>query len=1025
MEYVLFQKVDLVMIHSYKDYSNRRVRVFISSTFKDMQNEREILVNSVFPRLRKQFENRMVDIIDVDLRWGIPSDITEDFSIIDICIDEVDRCKPFFLGMVGSRYGYVPDSNSLPPLSSKVSDMIGDVHGISITEMEIRAGVKNASASTLSFHIRDSSEPDDDQRLTELKNKLESYGCFHYVSYVEFENQVYSVLCDSINSYFPEIPLYPFGDKFYFNHLCTLKSKNESYVQNDDFINDITSLILNSPIVYLYGSKGLGKTALISRLIYKIGEELNRDVFFHYCGNGQESSELSNIEQRLASYISHRANSDSTESRIKEMLISVDSELFVFIDAIDQLKTLQNISSVLYDISSSNPLVHIIFSGIDKICWGNFSKIMLEELSDGQVHSIVKDNLIKCGKKIEDKHIALLVGNRSCHNPLFLTAIMNLIRTYGSFDSLNQYVCNISKINTLDSIFDEIYQKLLARLSLFKTTSDVADRIMALLVYSYDGLKESEISSISSAPTVARVSVIASLELFISDYNGRLKINHDLFRDSIRKKVSHLESETHTSIIDYFSSHLCEQHSYAELFYQYLVMDEPDSIVNLISKNNAIINAMSIDRSLVIRCFNRIKSKQQKVPTVLSEMQIPDRSVISRVLVDSGCFIACIDYSGLIIDSIKGKERLSVLGDVARSEYKLGLDGFNKSKSTYRSIILEYSSIYPNDSLGLCEYRLKYAIACVSSGDVGTAIQEYCKIINTYKEYDTDDATSSWAMGNLASCYYRIGKLKQAEPLYLKSIEIRKKLYGDSSPEVAWEYCYYWSYLVKTMQYSQALNIAKSALEVYQNVYGVDSVETAWCLLNLACSQYYVGDVRDSMVSLRKSIELNDSVISKEKRPHAYSLTAYNNLSILLYTTGDHIKGKQLMEWTIKQKYEKIGLHPYTANSLISLGSMVSDRDEKMSCYLKAREILNKTYGRQSPDLYLSDLLLKNFCQSSTSIENDYVFDYSGQDVERAILSHHRGECLETEGTVVLSYNNGSELMLLDSTSNFASIQKS
>ncbi len=50
---------------------NRVVRVFVSSTFRDMQKEREELVKQVFPHLRKLCEDRGVVWGDVDLRWGV------------------------------------------------------------------------------------------------------------------------------------------------------------------------------------------------------------------------------------------------------------------------------------------------------------------------------------------------------------------------------------------------------------------------------------------------------------------------------------------------------------------------------------------------------------------------------------------------------------------------------------------------------------------------------------------------------------------------------------------------------------------------------------------------------------------------------------------------------------------------------------------------------------------------------------------------------------------------------------------
>ena len=50
---------------------NRQIRIFISSTFQDMQVERNYLIEKVFPKLRLEASKREVSIVPVDLRWGI------------------------------------------------------------------------------------------------------------------------------------------------------------------------------------------------------------------------------------------------------------------------------------------------------------------------------------------------------------------------------------------------------------------------------------------------------------------------------------------------------------------------------------------------------------------------------------------------------------------------------------------------------------------------------------------------------------------------------------------------------------------------------------------------------------------------------------------------------------------------------------------------------------------------------------------------------------------------------------------
>jgi WD40 repeat protein len=89
----------------------KTVRVFISSTFRDMQTERNHLVRKVFPELKERCRKRHVQLIDVDLRWGVTQDEAEGGGALDICLDEIDTCRPYFLGLLGQRYGYIPPNH--------------------------------------------------------------------------------------------------------------------------------------------------------------------------------------------------------------------------------------------------------------------------------------------------------------------------------------------------------------------------------------------------------------------------------------------------------------------------------------------------------------------------------------------------------------------------------------------------------------------------------------------------------------------------------------------------------------------------------------------------------------------------------------------------------------------------------------------------------------------------------------------------------------------------------------------------
>lgn len=89
------------------------VRIFVSSTFKDMDVERDALRNIVVPRLNDFFIGQRVNVQLVDLRHSVETDLKltpeeREERVYSICMDEIDACQPFFLGLVGHRYGWIP-----------------------------------------------------------------------------------------------------------------------------------------------------------------------------------------------------------------------------------------------------------------------------------------------------------------------------------------------------------------------------------------------------------------------------------------------------------------------------------------------------------------------------------------------------------------------------------------------------------------------------------------------------------------------------------------------------------------------------------------------------------------------------------------------------------------------------------------------------------------------------------------------------------------------------------------------------
>lgn len=117
---------------------SRRIRVFVSSTFRDMRAERRMLARDIFPEIRRFCHRHGVEFLEVDLRWGVTESQARSGETIDRCLDEVEDCAPFFLGMLGHRYGWQPTADDVPNAADDVARWIRG--RLSATEMELRRG---------------------------------------------------------------------------------------------------------------------------------------------------------------------------------------------------------------------------------------------------------------------------------------------------------------------------------------------------------------------------------------------------------------------------------------------------------------------------------------------------------------------------------------------------------------------------------------------------------------------------------------------------------------------------------------------------------------------------------------------------------------------------------------------------------------------------------------------------------------------------------------------------------------------
>lgn len=197
---------------------NRTIKVFISSTFSDMQQERDYLMTRIFPQLQVIADRRNVRIIPIDLRWGITEEEASTGKVLELCLQEIDNSIPFFIGILGYRYGWKPSveefykSELIQDNYPWVKDDI--IKGLSITEIEFQYGVlrRKERINAMFFSKSDSSDmslsfgKSDKAKISSLKREILFDGRYPLIDAVNAEEiglRVLNIFKQYLDRYFP------------------------------------------------------------------------------------------------------------------------------------------------------------------------------------------------------------------------------------------------------------------------------------------------------------------------------------------------------------------------------------------------------------------------------------------------------------------------------------------------------------------------------------------------------------------------------------------------------------------------------------------------------------------------------------------------------------------------------------------------------------------------------------------------------------------------------------------------------
>ena len=402
------------------------LRIFISSTFRDMHSERDLLTRFVIPQLRLHASKIGISIFDVDLRWGVTESEAE--NSLEICLQEAKQADLFFC-ILGDRYGHRPDGTIVNKAKCSFPELQG-FEDRSITEMEIRVAVLEKGRKMQEnafFFFRDNSsfekliptdykddftvESNESSRLLKnLKDEILKSGCQVVKNYpatynglVKTHGGAHKVDLGGLEQFAEQATSILWGQVIKLNEMNGRQSQNNDsiafhaerlenlvsgFAGRRQFCLDIarkvnqafyTSRSNNSGFFVISGGPGCGKSAIFANVIYEMAQQ-NGCICLYYFSDAK---------------LTYRDNNEMVD-HFYQCLINIFTNFGISCDSLEDLyneervkmPTFQELLKAVKEMNISLPILFAI-DGIELMD----NSFLMEDIDEIPHHCVV---LVSC-----------------------------------------------------------------------------------------------------------------------------------------------------------------------------------------------------------------------------------------------------------------------------------------------------------------------------------------------------------------------------------------------------------------------------------------------------------------------------------------------------------------------------------------------------------------------------------------------------------------------------------------------------
>ena len=580
---------------------DRQIRVFVSSTFSDMQEDRDYLVKFVFPQLRKLCEERAVQWTEVDLRWGITDEQNAEGKVLPLCLEEIDRCRPYFIGLLAERYGYIPDS--LPAELLQAQPWLKQYPGSSITELEVLHGVLRDQHINdhAYFYFRDEAfvkrmaarerrqfiaeDRQSAERLQQLKHKIRTAQnkrlCQLREGYANPEQLGEWILEDFtalIDSQYPKENVPDALAQEAIRHEAYARSRRLAFVGRENLLDylDEYNTTASKPLV-LVGEAGSGKSALLAEWIVRWRSKHPDDLIIqHYIGSTPDSANWQRLLYRILHELKRSfsidddipVDPDVLRTALSEWTSKTESSarVVLILDALNQLsndEAAQQLGWLPVVFPNNFRVLVSTLPGesLDVLQRRSWSQLRVPVFTGADIEPATRAYFKLFGKTPPQDILAKLKSTTTVCNPLYLRVVLDELRQFGKHDELESRVNEYLSAPDLPELFDRIINRWDEDFGSNAQHSELVRESLCLIACARFGLSEAEILHLlgENEPLPRRLwtPFYLAAENAFTLRNGLINFGHEYLRAAVQRRYLPSRSvarKYHFDIARYFFS---------------------------------------------------------------------------------------------------------------------------------------------------------------------------------------------------------------------------------------------------------------------------------------------------------------------------------------------------------------------------------------------------------------------------------------------------------------------------------------